>query len=174
VSQRPSEELSCPSGHCIPGSRLIGIVGADGRLGYVTPPLEVDVNFVEISQKGRAPESRFRFAEPCLGRDCQHWTGNECGLIGQICAGAASHLALPDEPALPKCGIRSSCRWFSQRGNEACRVCPLVVRVPRVPHTNDQPQNISLKEIPVNNDRSSTPARLEGSAGVTPARSETE
>jgi hypothetical protein len=28
---------------------------------------------------------------------------------------------------LPRCAIRSSCRWFAQRGAEACAVCPLVV-----------------------------------------------
>jgi hypothetical protein len=138
VSHRPPEELLCPSGRCASGSQLIGIVGSDGRLGYVTPPLEVDANFVEISKRGRAPESRFRFAEPCLGQTCQHWADNECGLIGRLSAGAGNQLALSEESELPRCGIRSRCRWFSQRGREACGVCPLVVRVPRLPRPDGE------------------------------------
>jgi hypothetical protein len=133
VSLRPSEEPICPSGRCEPGSQLIGIVGADGRLGYVTPPLEIDANFVVVAQRGRAPGSRFRFAEPCLGQHCQHWADSQCGLIESICADASNQLALPGELELPRCGIRSQCRWFSQRGRAACEVCPLVVRVPRLP-----------------------------------------
>jgi hypothetical protein len=29
--------------------------------------------------------------------------------------------------ALPTCTIRQTCRWFGQRGRDACVVCPLVV-----------------------------------------------
>lgn len=133
MSQEPSKELLCPSGRCAVGSRLIGIVGSDGRLGYVTPPLEVDTNFIEVSKRGRAPESRFRFAEPCLGQNCEHWAGNECGLIGRMSTTADNQPVLSDGSELPRCGIRSQCRWFSQRGREACGVCPIVVRVPRMP-----------------------------------------
>lgn len=138
MSQEPSEELLCPSGRCSVGSSLIGIVGPDGRLGYLTPPLEVDARFVEISKRGRAPESRFRFSEPCLGQNCEHWADNECGLIGRMCASADNQPALSDDSGLPRCGIRSRCRWFNQRGREACGVCPFVVRVPRLPHMDDE------------------------------------
>jgi hypothetical protein len=30
-------------------------------------------------------------------------------------------------PGLPGCGIRQSCRWFHQRGEAACRICPEIV-----------------------------------------------
>jgi hypothetical protein len=135
VTAEPSEELLCPSGRCAVGSRLIGIVGADGRLGYVTPPLDVDANFVELSKRGRDPESRFRFTEPCLGQACEHWVDHECGLIGRMCASVAN-VSDPEDSDLPRCGIRSQCRWFSQRGRQACAVCPLVVRIPRLPRAD--------------------------------------
>jgi hypothetical protein len=135
VSQERSEGRLCPSGRCAVGSHLIGIVGSDGRLGYVTPPLEVDATFVEVSKRGRAPESRFRFSEPCLGHNCEHWAGNECGLIGRMCASADNQPTDLDYSELPRCGIRNRCRWFSQRGREACAVCPMVVRIPRLPRT---------------------------------------
>jgi hypothetical protein len=137
MSQGRSQGLVCPSGRCAAGSKLIGIVGPDGRLGYVTPPLEVDANFIEVSKRGTAPESRFRFSEPCLEQNCQHWADDECGLIGRMCAGADNQPGLiQDDAELPRCAIRSECRWFSQRGREACAVCPLVVRIPRQPRAD--------------------------------------
>lgn len=146
MSRERSEGLVCPSGRCAVGSKLIGIVGSDGRLGYVTPPLEVDANFIEVSKRGRPPESRFRFSEPCLGQNCGHWTDNECGLIGRMCASADNQQGVVhDDAELPSCAIRSECRWFSQRGREACAVCPLVVRIPRLPRAEAEriaPKNI--------------------------------
>jgi hypothetical protein len=138
VSDEGKEELLCPSGRCAVGSQLIGIVGPDGRLGYVDPPLEIDATFIEVSSRGRAPESRFRFAEPCLGHHCEHWTHDQCGLIGRLSAGA-NELALTESSKLPRCGIRRSCRWFRQRGPEACEACPHVVRQPRLPAAATSP-----------------------------------
>jgi hypothetical protein len=138
MSRQPPEELVCPSGRCQPGSQLIGIVGPDGRLGYVTPPMEIDSDFVAAAHRGRAPEARFRFTEPCLGQRCQHWANSQCALIDAICTDADVQLAVADESQLPRCGIRSRCRWFSQRGLEACHVCPIVVRVPRLPRSDPE------------------------------------
>jgi hypothetical protein len=143
VSDVGTEDLLCPSGRCSVGSQLIGIVGPDGRLGYVDPPLEVDSTFIEISSRGRAPESRFRFAEPCLGHLCEHWADDQCGLIGRLSAGA-DELALNDDAKLPRCGIRPTCRWFSQRGPEACVACPHVVRRSRRPAPATSPVDEAL------------------------------
>jgi hypothetical protein len=36
--------------------------------------------------------------------------------------------AMPaDDSPLPKCSIRSQCRWFLQHGRDACAVCPLII-----------------------------------------------
>jgi hypothetical protein len=34
----------------------------------------------------------------------------------------------PDALVLPRCSIRRQCRWFQERGRDACAVCPLIVR----------------------------------------------
>jgi len=118
---------SCPSARCEPGATLLGIVEADGRVGYITPALQIDEKFVEQAQRGRAPEKRFRFAGTCVEGGCAQWTGTRCGVIDRALAADVVEppLKAAREP-LPQCAIRSSCRWFAQSGADACRVCPLV------------------------------------------------
>lgn len=68
------------------------------------------------------PEKRLRFAQPCIQEQCAHWHDSRCDVadaaVAQVPSAAES---------LPRCSIRAECRWFAQRGREACRVCPFVV-----------------------------------------------
>lgn len=122
------KELSCPSARCEEGAILLGIVGSDGRVGYVTPRMTVDAEFIREAQKGRAPETRFRFAQPCIEGGCKQWTGSRCGLIDHVLESPeGSRTAESAQGALPECVLRPSCRWFSQLGAKACAVCPLVI-----------------------------------------------
>jgi len=101
------------------GAVLIGIQSEEA-LGFVTPALPLDEDFVtRVTAEGR-PEQRFRFAEPCLERGCRQWTGSACGVIERIGFGEAPAV-------LPACGIRARCRWFAQQGPAACGICPYVV-----------------------------------------------
>jgi len=121
-------ELSCPSARCEVGAVLLGIVGADGVVGYVTPRMTVDRDFVRKACAGRTPETRFRFAQPCIKGRCKRWTGSDCGLITKILdSPEASNRGASMSGSLPKCVIRSSCRWFAQGGVRACAVCPLII-----------------------------------------------
>lgn len=118
------------------GSTLLGIVGPNGRLGYVSPSMTIDADFVRRAHRGRSPESRFRFAEPCAESGCAQWAGDRCGLIDEMLSTSAAPQPVQ---ILPRCGIRHSCRWFAQRGAAACDICPLVVRTRRAPAA-DQPR----------------------------------
>lgn len=120
------EDRSCPSGRPVPGAVLIGMVGAQGRLGYLREAIPVDDVFLEMVQ-GRSPLQRFRFSEPCVKAGCAQWTGTRCGLIDEILDApeGTPDAGLAD---LPRCSIRKSCRWFHQVGRDACRVCPFIVR----------------------------------------------
>jgi hypothetical protein len=125
---------TCPSGRCREGALLVGIVGTDGRLGYITPAMPIDADFVARARLGRTPESRFRFGEPCVRDRCAQWAVDRCGLITELLAtpkGIAA-TSVKHRP-LPACGIRNSCRWFRDRGADACAICPLVVHTRRVP-----------------------------------------
>jgi hypothetical protein len=134
---KDSRTATCPSGRCREGAVLVGIMGRDGRLGYITPAMPIDADFVAHARAGRTPESRFRFGEPCVKERCAQWAGDHCGLIDMLLAspqGTAATSGRRGTP-LPHCGIRGSCRWFRERGADACAICPLVVHTRRVPAT---------------------------------------
>lgn len=118
--------LLCPSARAEDGAILLGVVGADGVVGYVQPLITVDENFLRKAGEGRTPEKRFRFAQPCVEAGCGYWTGSRCGVIDQ-----AVDFPLNDSGVsldhLPRCSIRPSCRWFRQAGPSACSVCPFIV-----------------------------------------------
>jgi hypothetical protein len=118
---------SCPSGRCRDQALLIGIVREDGSVAYLGAPLEIDEDFVAIASRGRPPETRFRFSEPCARDACGHWSDARCGLVEELVEDGAEVSSAAGRPALPRCGIRSTCVWFAQRGAEACGVCPRVV-----------------------------------------------
>jgi hypothetical protein len=123
----PLERQLCPSARCVEGVLLLGIIGSDGRVGFISPNLRVNKEFVEKVSKGRAAEQRFRFAAPCQESDCMHWTGEKCAVIDQA-RGAAktTQTSIDSSELLPRCGVRSRCRWFAQVGPDACLVCPFV------------------------------------------------
>lgn len=123
-------DQTCPSGRCREGANLLGVVGSDGRVGFVTPTIPVTVLFAERAESVGRTGSRFRFAEPCAERACQHWGDDRCQLIDRFVSNESSDEMTMPETRLPVCGIRASCRWYDQHGSHACSVCPLILREP--------------------------------------------
>src|SRR3954451_4095168 len=103
-------DLLCPSARGRAGTTLVGIVVGPDALGYVTPPVTVDEEF--LAAAGDTPERRFRFATPCMQGACHNWGEERCQLIHQILR------TRPDDTAgdLRPCPIRATCRWFAQAG----------------------------------------------------------
>ena len=118
-------EILCPSARCQPGADLLGIVMGSGEVQFLPTPLKIDADFVQIAQQGRRPEKRFRFAAPCLADGCQQWNEGRCGVIDACTSEIAAPVDVPGE--IRTCAIRFQCRWFSQTGWTACRVCHDVV-----------------------------------------------
>jgi hypothetical protein len=121
---------TCPSARCEEGAVLVGIVSPDGMVAYITPQVRVDQPFVERARQGRTPEARFRFAQPCIESGCGHWVADRCDVIEQAVQSPKLSRPADGSQPLPRCSIRASCRWFAQRGSEACAVCSLVVHAP--------------------------------------------
>lgn len=121
------DDALCPSTTAEPGAILLGVVQGDGRVGYVSTPLRIDEDFVRRVETEGNPAKRYRFAGPCIEAGCAHWQGGRC----EVSDAVATHVAerAPDE-SLPHCSIRSSCRWYRQSGEEACRSCALVLTDP--------------------------------------------
>jgi hypothetical protein len=104
---------------------LLGVVRVDGSVAFIRDRLDVTREFLERAADGRALETRFRFASACIERACKQWGRGECSVPDR----AAALLPSPDTTCatLPSCSIRDRCRWFDQRGSDACRICPQIV-----------------------------------------------
>jgi len=119
---------TCPSYSCQVGASLLGVMTSSGRLAFIEAPIKIDTEFIAQAREMGRPEARFRFSGPCIQAACPQWTGERCAVADMVVEAEDSQavLASPESP-LPACAIRGSCRWYAQRGESACRVCPLVV-----------------------------------------------
>ena len=115
----------CPSATCSKGATLLGIVKTDQTVALLNIPLPIDEDFVQKANQNREPERRFRFADKCVKSGCRQWTGKSCGIMNEL-AWANPSVQSTDEE-LPPCIIRPACRWYSQEGGKACRICLFVV-----------------------------------------------
>jgi hypothetical protein len=119
---------SCPSAEPEPGSILLGVMVKPSIVAYIVPASQVTTEALEsLRESGVDVENRLRFAGPCVEHQCVQWTGARCGLIDNAVATQDEAISVA---LLPKCSIRSSCRWFSQHGRSACAVCPDIIRKP--------------------------------------------
>ena len=115
----------CPSARCKDGAILLGIVLPDQTIAYADRRFQIDARQAENLRGGAAsPEKCYRFSTPCAQCGCQQWSGGKCGVIEEVLA-SPPPASLPR--LLPECSIRQQCRWFLQRGAEACGVCRYVI-----------------------------------------------
>jgi len=119
------EAKTCPSATCSTGATLIGIVQADHSVVLLNTPLVVNEEFVQKANESGEPERRFRFADKCVKSGCKQWTGKSCGIMNELAEANPSVKAGDEE--LPTCIIRRTCRWYSQEGGKACKICLFVV-----------------------------------------------
>jgi len=122
-------ERLCPSSTAAHATVFLGMITSGARVAYVTPNVPITPETVDVLvDDGGTLESQYRFAGGCVTHACGYWTGGHCGLGAEVAA--QSPRVLAEDPALarlPRCGIRSRCRWFAEQGTAACHVCPLVV-----------------------------------------------
>lgn len=123
----PSAPALCPSSRCEEGNILLGLVNAQGRIDFLADRVEIDAKFVEVAKEGRPPEQRFRFSSPCLKRGCEKWDGERCGVAKVLQQRAPELLPAEPEAALPRCSIRSACRWHGEYGDSICFTCSWVI-----------------------------------------------
>jgi hypothetical protein len=103
----------------------------DGTLAYISPKIPLTRALLdELRNSGIPIENRIRFSGPCLGKGCAQWTGHRCGLVDTIVSAPVA--SFEAENQLPKCDIRSTCRWYMQHQRAACEQCTVVVHQPHV------------------------------------------
>ena len=119
------EAWICPSSRAKPGAQLLGVRQREGTIAILPQALPVDDDFMQVVQQDPTPpEQRFRFSNKCVENGCEQWTGKSCGVIERV----VEYLdQVPVKQTLPACSIRPACRWYAQRGSDACRICPYVL-----------------------------------------------
>lgn len=130
IKMAAKEQKLCPSATCSKGASLLGIVQSDKTIALLETPIKISNAFIETAHKYGEPEKRFRFADKCVKSGCGQWTGKSCGIMNEL---AASNPSIKnDNDELPQCFIRPTCRWYSQEGGKACKICLFVVTESRI------------------------------------------
>lgn len=118
--------MDCPSSRShLPNAKAIGVVSGVENPEVRFFPEEKTFPITEEIEKSLLPVTPtevFRIAATCLAKNCQHYDGHKCSLIGNLV-----ETLNPVTDQLPSCSIRSSCRWWHQEGEKACLRCPQVV-----------------------------------------------
>lgn len=124
MKKESDKKVLCPSSNCEEGAILLGIVNDKGQINFLKERFVIDNDFIEKAESDTTPESRFRFSKKCHKSGCAQWTGKECGVINDVIFLSTN---LTPRKTLPQCSIRSQCRWYTQKGEEACKVCHYVI-----------------------------------------------
>ncbi|MDB9323239.1 nitrogen fixation protein [Nodularia spumigena CS-591/04] len=115
----------CPSARPQPGESLVfGVIGGtvtEPRVAYLKQPQTMTEELI-AKVSPATPAEVFRTASTCATNNCQHFDGQDCGLVTRIVA--QFPIALEE---LPPCSIRRDCRWWQQEGKAACMRCPQVI-----------------------------------------------
>lgn len=121
---------SCPSAQPdMAGAVAFGVIsGSVDRPLVQYLPRSVPVGEV-MDQLGDAPPGEvLRIGARCEEAACVHNTADQCSLGHRIAT------VLPAVvQQLPRCTLRSTCRWFDEQGGAACLRCPQIL-------TNDRPR----------------------------------
>jgi hypothetical protein len=117
--------VMCPSATCDDGALLLGRIDENRVVAFATKPVRLDAGTASALRQVGRPERAFRFSAPCAQSGCAQWAQGRCGVIDAVLRTPQAAVSLP--PTLPACLIRPDCRWFVQRGAEACAMCRYVV-----------------------------------------------
>jgi hypothetical protein len=120
-----NDSINCPSHRCKPGSKLLAVRQDDGTMAILPEALPIDQKFIDaVNLHPTPPEQRFRFTNKCIEDGCGQWTGKGCGVVEQVVQFLDR---VPVNEVLPACSIRPRCRWFLQKGGDACKICPYIL-----------------------------------------------
>jgi len=119
-----NKSKTCPSAKFSKGAYLLGIRNEENQMDILEDPIKItDEIYKKFEEAQTKPEKTLRVANKCIESGCNQWTGEKCGVIDDVLVRVEENY-LKDQ--LPECGIRSTCRWYSQEGSKACQGCPLV------------------------------------------------
>jgi len=122
----PTKNVMCPSvPHTWEGARIFAVVGGTveaPELAYLDEALPVTEELVALTAPVQ-PDEVYRMAGACARERCAHHSGadDRCTLVERTVELTPTVVHL-----LPRCAIRTTCRWWDQEGASACSRCPQV------------------------------------------------
>ncbi len=126
MSTDKSHRVLCPSGRAKEGALLLGVRQADGKVAILPEALPISDQFLaHAKQVHEIPEQMFRFTHKCIEGGCKQWNGKGCSVADRA-VDMMDSLSLAKNVDFP-CSIRQDCRWFMQKGMDACRICPYII-----------------------------------------------
>jgi hypothetical protein len=119
---RPKQHW-CPSGDpSLPETMVLGVQSYErGEVTYLAEPIPA-ADAIAMVPEGIAPTRILRFASHCSST-CGHRDGPDCTLIKRIMTIPAAE---KENASVPRCHLRTHCKWWDQVGMEACKRCPAV------------------------------------------------
>lgn len=115
-----NKNLSCPSSIANEHAQIIGIKLHE-EVNILPKLLPVSNEFLQLANKGNMMLKDFRFTNKCIESGCNKWNGKKCGLVDKLIEKIETQAS-----KIPICAIRQSCRWYSQNGFDACKICEKV------------------------------------------------
>jgi len=110
--------LTCPSLQVSLKGKIFGFrKTTDVKFQFLETPIAVSRR-ASVALATRSFQERVRIAGPCVTSACGNWSESGCRLGHAVAAAAGG----PPE-GQQNCAIRSSCRWFAERGSQVCRGC---------------------------------------------------
>lgn len=121
-----NQHLNCPSSRPeIPGAEVFAVVSGtvkEPQVHYVDNPIPVNDSLQQTNLPVSLTEV-LRISAPCMENRCQYFDGAKCRLAKVISEEGISRKKL----SVPFCAIRDTCRWYTERGHDACRMCRYIV-----------------------------------------------
>jgi hypothetical protein len=102
---------------------IFGVVGgstAVSEVVYLSRALPVTEFHGDLQDMD--PTHVLRLAAPCEESRCVHFEGSRCTLGARIVEMVPAVVDV-----LPRCSIRSTCRWYAEQGGSVCMRCPQVI-----------------------------------------------
>lgn len=119
-----SKTILCPAHRCKPGSLLLGVKQDNGTIAILPEALPIDDVFIEKTKANPvSAERRFRFTNKCIEGGCMQWNGTGCNIADNV-VGYLAKLNMGE--TIPVCSIRKNCRWYLQKGVDACKTCSFI------------------------------------------------
>lgn len=121
------DRLWCPSARPEPDAVVFAVRRGEGGVAYLDEPVPVTPEVLALADPVD-PREVFRFGAPCAASGCVHFSGSHCRLGERV----ATRLPVATPEPVP-CRLRPRCRWYAERGADACRRCPMVLTLTVAP-----------------------------------------